>query len=398
MQRFMFSTGIENSYPTITVNGRRQRVDEMEKTKHYDRWRDDFALVGELGIQFLRYGPPYYRTHLAADRCDWAFADETFRALKAAGICPIVDLCHFGVPDWIGDFQNPDWPALFAQYARAFAARFPWVRYYTPVNEIFIAATFSAQFGWWNECLASDRAFVTALTNLCRANTLAMRAILEVQPTALFIQSESSEYFHAEKPSCEAWADFYNEKRFLSLDLTYGHSLDVSMYEYLLDHGMTRETYHWFPEHHVKGRCVMGNDYYVTNEHTVHEDGSTSPSGEIFGYYVITHQYFSRYRLPVMHTETNTMDAARAPGWLQKEWANLYRLRADGVPIVGFTWYSLTDQVDWDTALREPNGHVNPLGLVDLDRRIRPVGRAYQELIDRWREVMPTHSHGVGLD
>ena len=29
----------------------------------------------------------------------------------------IVDLCHFGVPDWIGNFQNSDWPKLFAEYA-----------------------------------------------------------------------------------------------------------------------------------------------------------------------------------------------------------------------------------------------------------------------------------------
>jgi hypothetical protein len=29
-------------------------------------------------------------------------------------VSPIVDLCHFGVPDWIGSFQNPDFPRLFA--------------------------------------------------------------------------------------------------------------------------------------------------------------------------------------------------------------------------------------------------------------------------------------------
>ena len=38
---------------------------------------------------------------------------------------PIVDLCHFGVPDWIGNFQNSDWPKLFAEYAEAFAHRLP---------------------------------------------------------------------------------------------------------------------------------------------------------------------------------------------------------------------------------------------------------------------------------
>ena len=50
-----------------------------------------------------------------------------------------------------------------------------------------------------------------------------------------------------------------------------------------------------------------------------------------------------------MHTETNLADAERAPWWLWKEWSNMIRLKEDGVPIIGFTWYSLTDQMDWDT-------------------------------------------------
>ena len=78
--------------------------------------------------------------------------------------------------------------------------------------------------------------------------------------------------------------------------------------------------------------------------------------------------------------------------WLWKEWANVLRVRNSGVPIVGFTWYSLTDQVDWDTALREDNGRVNAVGLFDLDRKIRPVGKVYKQLIHDWRKVLPTQS------
>ena len=70
----------------------------------------------------------------------------------------------------------------------------------------------------------------------------------------------------------------------------------------------------------------------------------------------------------------------------------MLRLKQDGVPIIGFTWYSLTDQIDWDTALREDNGNVNELGLYDLDRKIRPVGRAYQKLVSQWREILPVES------
>ena len=397
MPKFMFATGIENSYPTIEWKGKLIRQDELAKTRHYERWREDFRITSELGIEHLRYGPPYFSTHAGAGKYDWGFADETFGELRKRSITPIADLCHFGVPDWIGDFQNDDWPKLFAEYAQAFARRFPWVRLYTPVNEIFIAATFSAQFGWWNERLKSDRAFVNALKHLCQANVLAMHAILKEQPEAIFIQSESTQYFHPEGPDCEDHARRFNEKRFLALDLTYGYHLNATVYEYLLDNGLTRDEYHWFLQHHLRSRCVMGNDYYATNENLVHSDGSISLAGEILGYYPITHEYFARYYLPVMHTETNSLGAEDAVKWLHKEWANVHRLKKDGVPLIGFTWYSLQDQVDWDTSLRENNGTVNRLGLCDLDRNTTPVGYAYKKLISLWRDTLPSESSALGL-
>jgi beta-glucosidase/6-phospho-beta-glucosidase/beta-galactosidase len=393
MTQFLFATGIENSYPTI--QGGKVRVDEMEKCGHYQHWRTDFGLVEDMGIRFLRYGPPIHRTWLGPNRYDWDFADQTFADLHRRDLIPIVDLCHFGLPDWLGNFQNPDFPEQFAAYARDFARRFPWVQLYTPVNEMYICAEFSALYGWWNEQLSGDGAFVTALKHIVRANVLAMHAILDVRPDAIFIQSESSEYFHADNPAAIKPAELMNAKRFLSLDLNYGRRVDSEMYEYLLDNGMTRDEYHFFLGNNLKQYCIMGNDYYVTNEHRVSADGSTRASGEVFGYYAITRQYHDRYRLPVMHTETNLNQGPtgdEAVNWLWKEWANVLRVRNDGVPIIGFTWYSLTDQVDWDSALRENRGNVNPLGLYDLDRKIRPVGEAYRELIQNWRQVLPAHS------
>jgi beta-glucosidase/6-phospho-beta-glucosidase/beta-galactosidase len=187
---FIFATGIENSIPTID-NGR-VRMDQMEKCGHYRYWRTDFELVRELGVRALRYGAPLHTTWLGPGKYDWSFADETFGELRRMNIVAIVDLCHFGVPDWVGNFQNPDFPALFAQYARAFATRYPWIQLYTPINEMSICALFSALYGWWNEQMTSDRAFVAALKHIVKANILAMREILQVRPDALFVQSESS--------------------------------------------------------------------------------------------------------------------------------------------------------------------------------------------------------------
>jgi beta-glucosidase/6-phospho-beta-glucosidase/beta-galactosidase len=52
-----------------------------------------------------------------------------------------------------------------------------------------------------------------------------------------------------------------------------------------------------------------------------------------------------------MHTETNIKEP-HSVKWLMRQWANVYRLKQDGIPIIGFTWYSLTDQVDWDTTAK----------------------------------------------
>lgn len=398
---FMFATGIENSYPVITgKHGQDVRVDEMECTGHYQHWREDLGLVQELGIGYLRWGPPYYKVHQGPGRFDWAFTDEVLHEMRTRKIVVILDLCHFGVPDWVGSFQNPDWPTLFADYSTAVAKRYPWVQFYTPVNEINVAAKFSALYGWWNERLASDRAYITALKHLCRANVLAEEAIVRQQRHALFVQSESTEYFHATVPEAIGRAAFLNQLRFLGLDLIYGVDVAATTYEYLLDNGLTRDEYHWFIDHasDLKPYCIMGNDYYDTNEHLVvspDPDIAIEPAGRMFGYYIITHQYFDRYHLPVMHTETNQRDEEDSVGWLHEQWNNLVRLKMDGLPILGFTWYSLTDQMDWDTALRENNHHVNPLGLFDLHRKIRKVGTAYQELINRWRDILPMESRGL---
>ena len=389
-QRFMFATGIECSYPVaLDSNGRRKRIDELELTFHYTHWKHDLRLVRQMGLEYLRYGPPWYRVHIAAGRYDWEFTDAVFAEMRRLGIVPIVDLCHFGVPDWIGDFQNPDWPQSFAEYALAFARRFPWVRYYTPVNEIYVCAKLSTLVGLWNERARGDhRAFVTALKHLSRANLLAIGRILTVRPDAIFIQSESAEYFHlgGSDPASVHRARWENELRFLSLDLLFSHRPLPDVTTYLFDNGLTGAELDWFMSHGLSTRIVMGNDYYDRNEQVIEEHGAARPAGEVFGWAVITRQYFDRYRRPVMHTETNTFNADEAPRWLWKEFYNVRYLREQGIPVVGFTWYSLLDQVDWDCALAQERGVVNALGLFDLQRRPRPVAAAYRELLRQFAD------------
>jgi hypothetical protein len=71
-------------------------------------------------------------------------------------------------------------------------------------------------------------------------------------------------------------------------------------------------------------------------------------------------------------------------------------LRKEGMPVVGFTWYSLQDQADWDTMLVEHNLNMAEVGLVNMDRNLRDVGHTYKELIRRYRDLPLLESFGLG--
>ncbi len=386
--RFMFATGIECSYPTLDQG--RWRMDEMQACGHYRHWRTDLELVRGLGLRYLRYGPPLHLIYRAPGRFDWSFLDEVCAEMQRLGIVPIMDLCHFGVPDWLGNFQNPDLPQALTEYARAFARRYPGIRFYTPVNEMYVCAKLSALDGLWNEQCRDERAFVTAVRHLAKANVLMMQAILAERRDAIFINSESGEFFQpcCPDPETRRIADFENERRFLPLDLIYAHPVGDGMRRYLTENGMSADEYQWFMQQDLRECTILGVDYYEWNEKLIDSNGHPQSLGELFGWYVIASQYYDRYRKPMMHTETNRLDARDGPRWLWRQWHNVQLIRSAGVPVVGFTWYSLTDQVDWDIALREPLGNVNPVGLFDLNREPRLVGLAYQHLMRLFEEEL----------
>jgi beta-glucosidase/6-phospho-beta-glucosidase/beta-galactosidase len=379
--RFMFATGIECSYPTLEHG--RWRMDQMAACGHYEHWARDLELVRSLGLRYLRYGPPLHLIHQGPGKYDWAFLDEVASDMQRLDIVPVMDLCHFGVPAWLENFQNPEVPHALAEYAKAFARRYPSVRLYTPVNEMYVCSKLSALDGLWNEQCRDERAFVTAVRHLAKANVLMMQAIAAERPDAVFINSESGEFFQpcCPDPEIRRIADFENERRFLPLDLLYARPVGDVMRTYLADQGMPADEYAWFMQQDVRNRAILGVDYYEWNEKLIDSNGHAQTLGELFGWYAVAGQYYERYRRPLMHTETNRMDAREGPRWLWRQWHNVQLIRRSGVPVVGFTWYSLTDQVDWDIALREPLGNVNPVGLFDLNRDPRTVGQAYKHLV-----------------
>ena len=382
---FMFATGIECSYPTID-NGKTRR-DLLAECRHYECLAEDLNLIKDLGLKVVRYGLPYYLISRRQGRYDWEFADRAMKLIQKLELTPILDLMHFGVPDWIGNYQNPELPVHFANYCAAVAKRYPWVRYYTPINEIYVTAKFSAKDGIWNEQLKSDQAFVTAMKHLVAASIMGTQEIVKRRNDAIIVQSESAEYIHETCAAVSQETKMTNKQRLISLDLLYAHPPDADICHYLMDNGLTREEYDWFMVGEPPGYQVMGNDYYGNNERIKLPDNSQLIAEDVFGWYQITKEYYQRYKKSVMHTETNTFDREKAPTWLWKQWINVLQMRADGVPVLGFTWYSLIDQIDWNIGLAEKKGTINECGLYDLNRQPRPVAEAYRMLLKEYGQI-----------
>jgi len=137
---------------------------------------------------------------------------------------------------------------------------------------------------------------VTAYCVQCRATLLAMEAIRRHRPDAVFIQSEIAECFLEQWPETRDQVRFANEHRFITFDFLYGNPPCADVLNYLYDHGLTRDDFEWFMRHgrQAASHCVLGMDYYGTNEKVVEKDGSETAPGSTLGWGEIAMQYFER--------------------------------------------------------------------------------------------------------
>ena len=373
---FVVASGIECSAPIIA--GRR-RQDELRLTGHWTRYAEDLALVASYGIRYLRYGIPYHVVARDPSRFDWRWTDSALAALRDAGLEPIADLMHFGLPRDLTGFSDPRLPERYRRYVEAFAERYPWIRWYTPVNEPLVTATLSAKLGWWNERATDDRTFVKAIDNVAACAAIGMEVIRSTQPRGRFLQSDGCESFEPASPAAIGVAAFLNERRFIGWELAYGRRPGERVLEWLGRNGLGEERLAWFAEHGSSEGAIVGHDYYPGNEWVVESDGSLRRSQEPRGYAAVAAEHHRHMNMPFMLAETNWI-GPDAPKWLAGTWNDALQLRLEGLPIRGYIWYGFVDHVDWDNALRVARRRANACGLVDHDRRPHPVGLMYREL------------------
>jgi hypothetical protein len=371
---FLFASAIDTSCAR-RADG--THADAMDRAGHYARWEDDLELAVSVGVRALRYGPAYYRAHLAPERFDWEPSDAPLARMRALRLQPIACLCDGGMPSWISGPQDAAFPVLFAEYARAFARRYPWIRLYSPIRDItgFARREATDALG-----VLDERRFARALRTLGLGHELAVEAILAERPDAIIVHAEPAEHLHPAGAGARAAADRANALRWAALDLTLGRELAPGVAGWLVAHGLTSHDLAFFRERRAPDQRWLGLGYAPGSERRVTATGRVTAARQGLGFRALATEYWRRYRLPLFHAETRA-DSRQAVPWLRQQWGEIVALRAAGVPVVGFSWAPLTD--------RPASEEAPPaLGLADARRQLRAVGSAYAELIARWGPVV----------
>jgi beta-glucosidase/6-phospho-beta-glucosidase/beta-galactosidase len=391
----IFLTGIENSDPVVQGSVRRDQL--QEAYNFYDNYEQRLERIASLGIKWIRFGPRYSQVHTSRGHYDFNFTDKVMQKCRELGLVVVADLLHFGLPEWIHSdnpefqyFQNGQFPIEFAAYAKEFTLQYPQVQYFTPVNEPFVTATFSTKYGMWNEQKRTDwhddYSFVRAISNISRAAILAREEIEKVWKEShrpnmpLFIQNDSFEKAISHQGARQDEVSWFNLKRFAALDLIFGKQ-DRTMKKYLLSQGMNEEEYGWFMEHGSKKNSVLGIDHYPTCIHTytaekIVDHGPDAPS-EL---YSLSVEYYRRYHIPLLHLEVNGWPDYATSLCLQT-FDTLARLKKEGFPVVGMSWFGDEYQVGWHHGLVGPKSYEEtPVGLF-YKGELQPVGEMFKELL-----------------
>lgn len=395
---FVWGAGIECSFlPHLNV-------DQFEWTQHNRFWREDFRRAREeLGIANLRYAFPWHKIEAEPGKFDWSIPDERIAVAKEMGIELYLDVMHFGMPLWLkqaaGDLEFPE---SLERFTEAMVTRYASsVSTWCPCNEPLVLALFSGDFGFWPPHSRKWRGYMPVLTRIVQAVSRSMRAIRRVQPDATILHCDNVENYKSRDAELAVEVRRRNLRRFLVLDLLMGRmDRHHPLFNWVTSYGMSELDLEWFRSH-PQTPDVLGIDYYPHSDWQLDKVGNgvrQRRSETPVGLYGVANAYYNRYGLPMMLTETSIEgQGINREIWLEETVEDCRRLREEGVPMLGYFWWPMVDQVDWDGALTHRVGKVHEVGLFNLKRQADgTLSRHATPLVKQYAAIVGAGEEKVG--
>jgi hypothetical protein len=245
--------------------------------------------------------------------------------------------------------------------------------------------------GWWPPYRRGWKGFAQVLVSLSRAVCLTHRALKEVDPEIVCVHVDPADLYFTNDASLETETEMRQQVVFLALDLISGRvNPGHPLWAWLLQNGLAVEDLERFLAIGVEPDIVGINCYPLFGQKEVIRSGSRIVTrnryaqGDLLEKLVA--KYWERYRRPLMITETASLGKRRLE-WMDQSLGAVRHLRANGVPVIGYTWWPMTSIVSWGyrQGKRELNDYMVHLGLWDLDSNLNrietPVAKAYRGMV-----------------
>ncbi|TMQ51114.1 MAG: glycoside hydrolase family 1 protein [Candidatus Eisenbacteria bacterium] len=369
---------------------------------HYRRFREDFDLARELGHNAHRFSLEWSRIEPEEGRFSTeaiAHYRDVMEALRERGMEPVVTIHHFTLPRWLaekGGWESDDIERRFERFVVRVVEEYrELARWWVTLNEPVVHVFKSYVIGQWPPGKQDLRAAVKVMRRMLRAHVRAYHAIHSRRPDAMVSVAQHALALGACNP--RSWRDrlsvrvrsyLFNQ---LFLDALHRGALRVPglLWE-RLPSGRTLDFVgiNYYTRDFVRNTGFdlpgfLGNACPL--DHHQHIGKRSSLGWEIYPEGLAAFlRLFARYRLPILVTE-NGVAADRDPDrwtFISLHLWQVARAIADGIPVLGYLYWSLLDNYEW------ADGYVARFGLVGVDfatqeRTVRESARMLGDVIRR---------------
>ena len=372
--------------------------------EQYQRFRDDFALAKSLHHSAHRFSVEWSRIEPAEGVWDEA-AIQHYRdmvlELRRLGMEPIVTLHHFANPQWLaakGGWTNPVVVDRFARYTRRMAeALGDQVRYWLTINEPMVYAVMHYLEGTGPPGARDIRLMSTVREHLIRAHAAAYRVIHEVSrqhgwPVQVSLANHVAPFLPCRRwwpPDrlIAQWTEQAYNHRFIEtlvggvLRVPGQRPLAIPEARQTLDFiGLNYYSRLW-----MRSRLLGAGGWFGARCYALHHAEVTERSGLQWDVYppgiAQILGWAKPWGVPVLVTENGIcpVDDPQRERFILNHLAWVARALQEGVPVIGYLYWSLLDNFEW------AEGFGPRFGLIEVDyatqeRRVRPSARRFAEI------------------
>lgn len=352
--------------------------------EHYQRYKEDLALVKKLNLNAFRFGIEWSRVEpLPGQWSEEALQHyrEYIAEMLRLGIEPVLNIWHWTMPVWftdLGGFEKRKNLKYFARFVEKICQELPFkeLKMVLTLNEPNVYASFGYATGEWPPGDRNVFRFLKVYYNLMLAHKQVYRILKKANPNLQVGLAGQFANIQAKRPQnifdmvATRWMRYFWNWWFYNRLRKY---MDFVGFNYYFT-----DYYRWGDYKHIKNRELF------------HRDNPNQPKNDLGWYmepegvYPLIVRAWAHYKKPIIITENGLADERdeHRRWWLEQTVVAMERAISEGIDVIGYLHWSLLDNFEW------AYGWWPKFGLISVDRKtmkrtIRPSAQFLAEKISQ---------------